>query len=497
MQAGGGYKKCLKCLKLRVPKVEHNKKNKHKKHKMAVEGRTHRPVINRDLCQRCGVCIRACPAELLPELRSGEDTTRGYVYTNTDLGSREVFPPCVGACPIGQQVRDYVQLLEAGKVEEALVVIRQDNPLPGVCGYVCHHPCEQACIRGSWDSPVSIRELKRSAVHYEMDHSDEILAALRERRQAPRGKKVVIVGAGPAGLACGFELVMHGYGVKVMDALAQPGGMLVGGIPPFRLPRRVIEHDVGIIRSLGVEFVPSVRIGAEVPLEEVRGDGVDAVIVATGTWKDLTLGVPGEGTEGYLKCLDFLGALNAGEEMKLSGTVLVVGGGNAAIDAARSALRVGPEEVIVVYRRSREEMPASREEVQSALEEGVELRYLVAPKRVIHEAGKVRGLELVRMELGDPDESGRRRPIPVEGSEFIEAGDYVIPAIGQRSEASFLREESVSDQGMIRCNGNGQVAGFEGVFAAGDAVSGPSTVVEAIASGKTAAWRVMDYLERE
>jgi len=464
---------------------------------VAVEGRTHRPVINRDLCQRCGVCIRACPAELLPELRSGEDTTRGYVYTNIDLGSGELFPPCVGACPLGQQVRDYVELLEAGKVKEALLVVRQDNPLPGVCGYVCHHPCEQVCTRGSWEDPVSIRELKRYAVHYEMDHRNDILDVLGERKQAPRGRKVVIVGAGPAGLACGFELVMHGYGVTVMDALARPGGMLVGGIPPFRLPRRVIDHDVGVIRSLGVEFIPSVRLGEEVSLEEVRRDGVDAVVLATGTWKDLTLGVPGEGVTGYIKCLDLLGALNAGQEVKLTGTVLVVGGGNAALDAARSALRVGPEQVIVVYRRSREEMPASEEEVESALEEGIQLRYLVAPNRVVHEDGKVKGLELVRMELGDLDETGRRRPMPVAGSEFIEAGDYVIPAIGQRSEPFFLKEESISEQGMIRCNRNGQVAGCEGVFAAGDAVSGPSTVVEAIASGKAVARQVMNYLERE
>jgi NADPH-dependent glutamate synthase beta subunit-like oxidoreductase len=194
---------------------------------MAVEGRTHRPVVNRDLCQRCGVCIRACPAELLPELRPDEDTTRGFVYTNTDLGSREGLPPCVDACPLGQQVRDYAELLAGGKVREAVLVVRQDNPLPGVCGYVCHHPCEQVCIRGSWDSPVSIRELKRYAIHYEMDHRDDIVKVLGERKEAPQDKKVVVVGAGPAGLACAFELVMHGYGVRVMDALAQPGGMLV------------------------------------------------------------------------------------------------------------------------------------------------------------------------------------------------------------------------------------------------------------------------------
>ncbi len=462
---------------------------------MAVEGRTHKPVIDRDLCQSCSLCIRACPAEFLPELSFDQDTTRGYVYTNTDLMRIEILPPCEGACPIGQQVREYVQLLSAGKLKEAMLVIRQDNPLPGVCGYVCHHPCEQACIRGSWDDPVSIRELKRYAVHYEINHSEEILKVLKERKKSSRWKKVVIVGAGPAGLACGFELVMQGYKVRIIDALAQPGGMLVGAIPPFRLPRYVIDHDVGIIRSLGVEFITSVRIGKEIPLQEVRRDGFDAVVLAMGTWKDITLDVAGEDTSGCLKCLDFLNTVNTGHTINLSGTVLVVGGGNAAIDTARSALRMGSKQVIVLYRRSRQEMPASKEEVEAALHEGVQIRYLVVPKRVVVREGKVKGLELIRMELGEPDETGRKRPIPIRGSEFIEAGDIVIPAIGQRSEISFLKAESISERGTINLGKDGQVKEYEGVFAAGDVVTGPSTVVEAIASGKATARNVMRYLE--
>ncbi|RLB15288.1 MAG: hypothetical protein DRG35_04220, partial [Deltaproteobacteria bacterium] len=306
---------------------------------MTVEGRTYKPVVDRDLCQRCSVCVRACPAEYLPDLRHDKDTVRGYVYTNIDLVVTEFLPPCVAACPLGQDVREYVQLLSVGKVQDALLIIRKDNPLPGVCGYVCHHPCEQACVRGSWDDPVAIRELKRYAVHYEIDHQEEIIEALKERKHSARGKKVVIVGAGPAGLACAFELVMQGYTITVMDALAQPGGMLVGAIPPFRLPRYVIEHDIGIIRSLGVEFIPSVRIGKELTLQEIRRDRFDAVVLAIGTWKDIALGIPGEDTSGCLKCLDFLNTVNAGHAINLSGTVLVIGGGNAAIDTARTALR--------------------------------------------------------------------------------------------------------------------------------------------------------------
>jgi NADPH-dependent glutamate synthase beta subunit-like oxidoreductase len=464
---------------------------------MTVVGRTHRPVVDNQLCQRCSVCVRACPAEVFSELRSEGDTARGFVYTNTDLLRREVLPPCEDACPISQQVRKYVQLLEAGKVKEALLVIRQDNPLPGVCGYVCHHPCEGACVRGSWDEPVSIRELKRHAVHYEIEHSNEVVKILRERRHRFRGKKVVVVGAGPAGLACGFELLMKGYAIRILDALDQPGGMLVGGIPPFRLPRAVIKHDADIIQALGVEFEGSVRIGQIGTVREIVSNGADAVVLATGAWKDLTLGVPGEGASGYFECMDFLRRVNAGQEVRLEGTAVVIGGGNAALDAARSALRLDPEKVIVIYRRSREEMPANPEEIEEALREGVEIRYLEAPTRILVEGERVNGIELMKMTLGEIDETGRRRPVPIEGSAFSERADTIIIAIGQRPELSFLESTAIAGQGTVWCDEAGMVHGYEGVFAAGDALSGPSTIVEAIASGKAAAQRVMSYLDEK
>ena len=458
---------------------------------MTVEGRTHKPIVNRDLCQRCSVCIRECPAEYLPDLRHDEDTVRGYVYTQTDVPIKEILPPCVGSCPLGQQVRDYVQLLAAGKAKEALLVIREDNPLPGVCGYVCHHPCEQACVRGSWDDPVSIRELKRYAIHYEIDHQKEIVAVLKEYKKPAQGKKVGIVGAGPAGLACAFELALEGYAITVMDALNQPGGMLVGAIPPFRLPRYIINHDIDIIRSLGVKFIPSMRIGES----ELKRKEFDAFVLATGTWKDKALDIRGEDTPGCMKCLDFLNTVNEGESINLSGTVVVIGGGNAAVDAARTAVRIKSEQVIILYRRSSQEMPASREEVKAALNEGVQIQYLVAPNRIISKADKIQGVECTRMELGEQDETGRKMPIPISGSEFFQAADFVIPAIGQRSEISFLRAGSISDSGTIKCDKDGRVKGYEDVFAAGDAVTGPSTIVEAIASGKAIARSVMRHLE--
>lgn len=462
---------------------------------MAVEGRTHRPVVDTELCQGCGVCLRACPAECFYELRSDENSTRGYVYKNNELGSKEGLPPCADACPIGQQVREYVRLLEKQKVKEALLLIRRDNALPGVCGYVCHHPCEQACIRGSWDEPVAVRELKRYAVHYEMDHREKVVKSLGERKKRPQNKKVVIVGAGPAGLACAFELAMQGYAVTAMDALAEPGGMLVAGIPPFRLPRYVIEHDIGIIRSLGVEFLSSVCIGQQVPVSELMRNGAHAVVLATGAWEDLTLDVPGEGAEGYFQCLEFLGRVNSGKLRKLAGTVVVVGGGNAAFDTARSALRLGADQVTIAYRRSRDEMPATSEEIDAAEREGVKIRYLVAPKGMRVEHGKVTGVNLARMKLGSPDESGRKKPFPIKGSEFMEKADIVIPALGQRPDLSFLEVEDDFEGDTVSCDSSGRVSGYENLFAAGDAVTGPSTVVEAMGSGKAAARQVMDYLK--
>jgi NADPH-dependent glutamate synthase beta subunit-like oxidoreductase len=461
---------------------------------MTVLGRTHIPIVNNQLCQRCSVCVRACPAEPFIELQSEPDTSRGYVYSNTDLLSQEILPPCQGACPLGQKVRDYVPLLAAGNTREALLVIRQDNPLPGICGYVCHHPCEQACVRGSWDEPVAIRELKRYAAHYEIEHLHEIVEMLKGRKKPPKGKKVVIVGSGPAGLACAFELVMQGCEVTIMDALDRPGGMLMGGIPAFRLPRPVLEHDVQVIRSLGAAFVGSVRLGDGLSIEDIQRDA-DGVVLATGAWKDLALGVVGEQSSGCFQCLEFLRMVNKGLLRKLAGTVVVIGGGNAALDTARSSLRLGPEQVFIVYRRSREEMPASPEEIDAAIREGVKIRYLEAPTKIIGDSGRVRGVELMKMELGEIDETGRRRPVPIEGSTGIEGAEVVISAIGQQPELSFLESAAITENGTAWCDEAGMVRGYEGVFAAGDAVSGPSTVVEAIASGKAAARRVMDYLK--
>jgi len=458
---------------------------------MTVLGRTHRPVVNHELCQSCGVCLRRCPGEFSTDFRRDEGTVRGYLYRRTDLGRLEELPPCSAACPLGQRVRDYVGLIQKGRPMEALLTVLEDNPLPGVLGHVCHRPCEKACLRGSWDEPVGIRELKRYLAAYGSEHRGEVLEALKGRKASSNGWKVAIVGAGPAGLGCAFELLVAGCKVTVYDALPQPGGMLRVGIPTFRLPEEVVDRDVELLLELGMEFRGGVRLGKDIRLDELRRES-DAVVLALGAWRDRRLGIPGEDAEGCFGCLEFLQGVREGRIRRLEGRVLVVGGGNAAVDSARTALRLGAEEVVILYRRRAEDMPADPEEVEAARREGVKVMPLVIPRGVLVEGGKVKGLELQRTSLGEPDASGRPRPVALEGTEFVEEGSALIVAIGQEADLRFFG----GDGGRLELDERGQVCGYEGVFAAGDLVTGPSTVVEALASGQKVAKEVMGWLRR-
>ena len=407
-----------------------------------------------------------------------------------------VYAPCEHTCPVNVDAVGYIALIAEGRFEEALDLIRQRNPLPGVCGYVCHHPCEVRCKRGDIDEAIAITSLKRFVADYETGFPAETRAAVGQ----PKYEKVAIVGSGPAGLTSAFHLAKQGYRVTIFEALPVAGGMLVTGIPKYRLPREVIHRDIKFITRLGVEIKTNTPIGQDLSIDDLFEQQYKAIFMATGAHKSQRLGVPGDDLEGVFDGVSFLRDMNLGKKFRLKGKVAIIGGGNVAIDTARSALRLGAKEVSIVYRRSRQEMPANAEEIAEAEYEGVKIIYLTAPSRLLGENGKVRSMECVRMELGEYDASGRRRPIPVKGTEFLMDIDAVIAAIGQSPDLSFLPPDS----GLETTKGQTFVVDSvtlattrPGIFAGGDAVTGPATVIEAIAAGERAAISIQKYLRGE
>ncbi|MCW3133371.1 MAG: NAD(P)-binding protein [Methanophagales archaeon] len=400
-------------------------------------------------------------------------------------------PPCRVGCPAGVNVQGYVALIAQGRYKEAVDLIRETNPLPAVCGYVCPHPCEDKCNRGEIDAPVAIAALKRFAtdcIDYEEDKDGNTITEEKE-------EKIAIIGSGPAGLTAAYYLAKRGYSVRMIEKLPVLGGMLAAGIPEYRLPRGILKKEIDYIKREGAGKIV-IETGSGIDkegFEKLRRE-YNAIFVAIGADKSRKLGIEGESLKGVVHGVDFLRELNLGKEVKIGKKVVVIGGGNVAIDAARCALRLGSD-VTIVYRRSREEMPAREEEITDAEDEGVKIAYLTNPSRIIgDEDDKVRGMECIRMELGEPDESGRRRPIPVEGSEFAMEVDTVMLAIGQQSELGFLEGSGIEVDGTrIKVDENGRT-NVEGVFAGGDAVTGPATVIDAIAWGKRAAEVIDMYL---
>ncbi len=402
--------------------------------------------------------------------------------------------PCQMACPSGIDVPTYIALIGQGKDDEAIEVIRKDNPFPWVCGLVCTHPCEFMCVRARIDTPISIKTLKAFAA--ERAFSSGLYK--NPPKEDEKDKKVCIIGAGPAGLTAAYFLALKGYGVTVIDALPMAGGMMMVGIPRYRLPREVIDREVAMIESLGVEFRFNTRFGTDVTFEDLKKEGFDAFFFAIGAHKSFELGIRGEKDfEGVIDAIDLLRRVALGERRMPGKRVAVIGGGNVAIDAARTCIRLGCDEVTIVYRRTRSEMPASEEEVEQAEEEGVEFSFLAIPVEIRGKDGKVTSLECVRAELGPPDASGRRRPVPKEGTEHFYEVDCVIRAIGQRVDyesLSSIKDLQWTHRNTIAADIATTQTSVEGIFSAGDAVLGPATVVEAIGGGKRAAEAIDRYL---
>jgi len=403
--------------------------------------------------------------------------------------------PCQMACPAGIDIPCYLMLIAQGRYAEAIEVIRKDNPFPWTCGLICTHPCEFMCVRGRMDSPIAIMDLKGFA-------AEKAMSAM-EYRNPPKmpdnGRKVCIIGAGPGGLTAAYYLALNGYRVTVIEALPVAGGMMMVGIPRYRLPREVIDREVNMIRELGVDIRLNTRMGKDIAFGELESEGFQTYLLAIGAHGSYKLKIPGE--DDYpevFSAVDYLRRVSLGDHMRPGRRVAVVGGGNVAIDAARTSLRLGCEEVIILYRRTHDQMPAHDEEVVEAEEEGVQFSYLTIPTEIVGENGHVTGIVCMRAELSEPDESGRQRPVPVEGSDHVLPVDVVIPAIGQEVKGAGLEafeEVGWSRRNTLRVNTVSMQTHQAGIFAVGDAVTGPATVVEAIAGGKKAAFAIHRYFE--
>lgn len=448
----------------------------------------------------CGLGQTA-PNPILSTLRYFRDEYEAHIKYKRcpSLNCKEIISSaCQHTCPIGTEASVYTALISQGRFEEAVQIIRKDNPLASVCARVCHHPCELRCKAAEGGGkPVSIRALKRFAVDYA--RKNKITVPIQ--REGSKDKKVAIIGSGPAGLTAAYFLALKGYDATVFEAKSVVGGMLRIAIPEYRLPKEVFGIDVALMEDAGVKIKTGKALGKDFTIDSLFKDGYKAAFIAIGSHKSMKLGVPGENTKGVLPSLAFLEAINTSKKIKVGKRVVVIGGGNSAVDSARAAHRLKEtEKITLLYRRTRAEMPAYAEEVDAALEEGITMQFLTAPVQVLSRNGKVSGIKCMRMKLGDKDKSGRARPVPIEGSEFVIEADTVLAAIGEKPDTSCIkgsRDVNISEMSTLVVDPETLATSRAGVFGGGDVVTGSNTVIHAMQAGKKAAESIDRYLSGE
>lgn len=459
--------------------------------------------INIKSCTSCGDCEKVCPVSYVNNFEAGLSSRKAISKMFVQAVPSAYFinkkgkAPCRSNCPADVPAQGYIALIKEKKYLEALKLHRTENPFPSICGRVCTHPCEKNCTRNLVDDPISIMNLKRFIADYELSLGEIPLPEIEEKKSA----KVAIIGSGPAGLTAAYYLAKKGFSVKVFESMPVAGGMLRLGIPEYRLPSEILDLEIDLIKRMGVEIKTNSKITSSDDIWRLRHvDGFDAIFLATGADKNTSIGIKGEDLNGVVSGVEFLKDVRLKKIKNVKGRVAVIGGGNAAIDSARTALRLGASEVNIFYRRSREEMPALDEEIEDALEEGIILNYLTSPLEIEGKNGEAEKLILIENILGTPDNSGRRRPVPVKGSEFSKQADMVILAVGQEPDIDYLncgkRNFEITPEKRIKLiKKEILLVNDEGIFAGGDMVLGPSTVTEAIAHGKLAADVIVRFID--
>ena len=475
--------------------------------------------VDKEKCVACGKCVEVCPAGAAklgqklctkngpveyPKHELPDDTKWGPEKWDENYRDNNMIncydsgtAPCKTACPAHIAVQGYIKMAAEGRYLDALKLIKQDNPFPAVCGSICNRRCEDACTRGTIDDPIAIDEIKKFIAEQELHAETRYVPPLRTHRQSREGydEKIAVIGGGPAGLSCAYYLANMSYPVTVFEKNEIPGGMLTTGIPSFRLEKDVVNAEIDVLRQMGVEFRCGVEVGKDVTLDELRAQGYKGFFLGIGAQKSAPLGIPGEALKGVYGGVDFMREVNLDKHPEIGKKCAVIGGGNVAMDVCRSAVRLGADETYIIYRRSEAEMPADKAEVAEAREEGVQFRFLCAPVEIIGDGEKVTGLKVELMELGEPDEKGRRKPVGTGKFETIEV-DSVIGAIGQKVDLGGIAPEGMTfnKNGTVIADPVTLQTAQPDVFAGGDALTGPKFAIDAIAAGREAAESLHRYV---